>query len=86
MIVRTGLNLAALFARLSQPFTPFAAKAIADALGETALTLWPSGEVQAELSRLEAGRKISAPDVLFRKIDDAQVAEWAERFGGAESA
>ncbi len=86
MIVRTGLNLAALFARLSQPFTPFAAKAIAEAMGETALTVWPSNDVQAELARLEAGRKIAAPEVLFRKIDDAQVAEWAERFGGAEAA
>jgi methionyl-tRNA synthetase len=86
MIVRTGLNLAALFARLSQPFTPFAAEAIAQALGETASMAWPSGAVAGELSRLDAGRKISAPEVLFRKIDDAQVAQWAERFGGAELA
>ncbi len=35
---------------------------------------------------MPAGRKIAAPEVLFRKIEDAQVAEWTERFGGAEAA
>jgi methionyl-tRNA synthetase len=84
MIVRTGLNLAALFARLSQPFIPFAATAIAEALGETTPADWPSKGAEVELSRLEAGRKIAAPPVLFRKLDDAQVAEWAARFGGAD--
>ncbi|WP_304218910.1 hypothetical protein [Phenylobacterium aquaticum] len=28
---------------------------------------------------------MKAPDVLFRKVEDAQVTEWVERFGGAEA-
>jgi methionyl-tRNA synthetase len=36
------------------------------------------------LGRLEPGRAISVPDVLFRKVEDAQVAEWTARFGGPE--
>jgi len=33
---------------------------------------------------LPHGIEISAPPVLFQKIEDAQVAEWTERFGGEE--
>jgi len=40
--------------------------------------------VAAELSRLPAGRKIAVPPVLFKKIEDAEVAEWTERFAGVE--
>jgi len=82
VVVRTGLNLVALFARVSAPFIPFAAQVIADAVGEQGLMTWPSADGAAELARVPAGRPMTTPDVLFRKIDDAQVAEWRERFGG----
>src|SRR5436190_6743881 len=84
VIVRTGLNLAALFARVSAPFIPFAAEKIAQAFGEPYPGPWPGGDGRAELSRLPAGRAIRAPEVLFKKIEDAQLVEWTERFGGAE--
>ncbi|HEY3799971.1 MAG TPA: methionine--tRNA ligase [Caulobacteraceae bacterium] len=83
VIVRTALNLAALFARVSAPIIPFAAEKIAVALGEPEVPVWPDDDVAAELSRLPAGRRIEVPPVLFAKIDDAQVAEWTERFAGA---
>jgi methionyl-tRNA synthetase len=83
VVVRTGLNLAALFGRVSQPFIPFAAEKILGAF-EGAPTQWPSTDGKAELSRLTEGSKIAAPPVLFAKVEDAQVAEWTERFGGAE--
>ncbi|NBB16217.1 methionine--tRNA ligase [Caulobacter sp. SLTY] len=83
VIVRTALNLAALYARLSAPFIPFAAEKIAEAFGETWPLAWPSEGAAVELGRIEAGRAIRAPEVLFKKIEDDQVAEWAERFGGA---
>jgi methionyl-tRNA synthetase len=38
------------------------------------------------LSRLEPGRAVSVPEVLFRKVEDVQVAEWATRFGGGGEA
>jgi methionyl-tRNA synthetase len=82
--VRTALNLAALMARLSAPFIPASAAVIAGALGQPAPTEWPTGDLDAELSRLHPGAPVTAPEVLFRKIDEAQIAEWAGRFGGAE--
>jgi methionyl-tRNA synthetase len=82
--VRYGLNLAALFAKVSEPFIPFAAEKIAIALGEAFPGKWPSLDGAGVLSALEPGRPIQAPEVLFRKVEDAQVAEWRERFGGPE--
>jgi methionyl-tRNA synthetase len=84
VIVRTALNLAALFARVSAPVIPFAAETIAEALGEPYPPAWPGPDIAAELSRVPAGRGIATPPVLFRKVEDAEVAEWTERFGGAE--
>jgi methionyl-tRNA synthetase len=84
VVVRTALNLVALFARVSAPFVPFASETVALALGEPYPAPWPGADIAAELSRLPAGRKVTTPPVLFRKIEDAEVAEWTLRFGGAE--
>jgi len=84
VVVRTGLGLVALFARLSAPFIPFSARIIADAVGEEALDVWPSMDAAAELARVSAGRAVTVPPVLFAKIEDDRIAEWATRFGGAE--
>jgi methionyl-tRNA synthetase len=81
--VRTGLNLVALFARVSAPVLPFTAERIGATVGQTDLT-WPEPDA-ALLDVLPRGRPVSAPEVLFKKIEDAQVAEWAERFGGGEA-
>ncbi|HEX5377696.1 MAG TPA: methionine--tRNA ligase, partial [Phenylobacterium sp.] len=82
--VRTGLNLVALFAKVSEPFIPFTAETIAMAVGEGFPGRWPkAGEA---LDILPPGRAVKAPEVLFRKVEDAQVIEWRERFGGAEGA
>ncbi|HEY5106359.1 MAG TPA: methionine--tRNA ligase [Caulobacteraceae bacterium] len=81
VVVRTALNLAALIARVSAPVLPFTAQKIAEALGEAWPLAWPSADARAELTRLEVGRKISAPEILFRKIEEADIAAWSERFG-----
>ena len=83
VIVRTALNLVALYGRLAQPFIPETAAVIRAAVGETS-TEWPSSDGRGELSRLEPGRALTTPDVLFRKIEDEQIVEWTARFGGAE--
>jgi methionyl-tRNA synthetase len=44
---------------------------------------WPSAD-EALLDVLPRGQAVAAAGVLFAKIEDAQVAEWSERFGGAE--
>jgi methionyl-tRNA synthetase len=84
--VRTGLSLVALFAKVSEPFIPFAAETIALAVGEAFPCRWPEGKGADLLSALEPGRPVKTPDVLFRKVEDAQVAEWLARFGGPEAA
>jgi methionyl-tRNA synthetase len=70
----------ALFARVSHPFIPFASVAIAASVGDEFPQAWPE-----RLELLPAGRKVAAGEVLFRKIEDVQVAEWVERFGGADA-
>ncbi len=84
VVVRTGLNLAAFYARISAPFIPWASEAICEALGQPWPATWPSQDIAAELDRLTAGAPMRAPDVLFKKIEDEQVAEWTERFKGME--
>ena len=82
--VRTGLNLVALLARLAAPVIPFAAEKIAASVGATDLS-WPSAD-EALFDAVPAGRAVAHQGVLFAKIEDAQVAEWSERFGGAPDA
>jgi len=82
VIVRTALNLVALYARVSAPVIPFAAEAIAEGVGEGGRMDWPGTDIVAELSRVPVGRAITTPPVLFRKIEPADVEAWSARFGG----
>src|SRR5580700_1930832 len=85
VIVRTAINLAGLFARVSAPIVPFAAELLTEALGEPWPPTWPSPNAEVELRRIEAGRAVRAPEVLFKKIHDAEIAAWTDQFGGAET-
>lgn len=83
--VRAGLNLAALFGIIAQPIIPTAAKKILDALNipeENRNFPAADADFASLLDALPHGMAITPPDVLFQKIEDAQVAEWTERFGG----
>jgi len=83
--VRTGLNLAAIFAIIAQPIIPGAASKVLDALGvPEANRNWPRPEDPGLLDALPHGLAITPPDVLFQKVEDDRVAEWTERFGGEE--
>jgi methionyl-tRNA synthetase len=84
VIVRTALNLVALYAKISAPFVPFAAEKIGGAFGLDFPAAWPSNDAKAELDTLAVGTAVTVPDVLFKKIEDEQIAEWTARFGGAE--
>ncbi|MEM6850165.1 MAG: methionine--tRNA ligase, partial [Pseudomonadota bacterium] len=85
--VRVGLNLIRLFAELSAPIIPATAGAMGQAmgLGEAPLN-WPKGSAETLLQRMKPGARFEAPPLLFQKIEDAAIAEWSERFGGAEAA
>ncbi|MEO1016032.1 MAG: methionine--tRNA ligase [Pseudomonadota bacterium] len=80
--VRAGLNLIALFARLSHPVIPQTATAMANVfdLSTDQLNVWPASARDA-LNALAPGAAIHPPDVLFRKIEDEQLADWRARFG-----
>ena len=85
--VRAGLNLTALFGIIAQPIIPDAAKKILDALGIPEEHRRMPSDLSAEgiaglLDALPHGMAITPPDVLFQKIEDTQIAEWSERFGG----
>jgi len=84
VVVRTAINLVALYARLSAPFIPFSAAVIAEAVGEAGVTTWPLASDAGLLDSLPRGRTVRAPEVLFKKIEDDQVAEWTAQFGGVE--
>jgi methionyl-tRNA synthetase len=84
VVVRTAINLVALYARLSAPFIPFSAAIIAEAVGEAGGTAWPLASDAGLLDNLPRGRTVAAPEVLFKKIEDDQVAEWTKQFDGVE--
>ena len=87
MIVRTAINLVALYAKVSAPFIPAAAVVIGQAVGVAVPAAWPSAQAATELlDALPRGQAITVPEVLFKKIEDEQVAEWTARFGGSDAA
>ncbi|MBJ3762127.1 methionine--tRNA ligase [Maribius pontilimi] len=81
-IIRLSLNLIRLYAILSAPFIPNAARAMLTALDTD--DAWP-GDVAAALTHLPAGHAFSVPENLFSKITDDQRAEWAEMFSGVRT-
>ncbi|HEV2839933.1 MAG TPA: methionine--tRNA ligase [Chthoniobacterales bacterium] len=83
--IRYALNLALVFAALAQPFIPETSAKVSRALsGNDSPLSWPK-TLADQISQLTPGAAIGVPEVLFAKIEDTQVAEWAERFGGASS-
>ncbi len=82
MQIRTGLNLARLFAIVSRPFLPDASDTVLRALGAEADALaWPESAAAA-LQALPAGHAFAVPENLFAKIDDADREAMAGRFAG----
>jgi methionyl-tRNA synthetase len=81
MVIRTALNLMALYGTISSPFIPDAAAAIREALGCD--TAWPDS-ADAALDALRPGQAFSVPENLFRKIGDDERIAWEERFGGKQ--
>jgi methionyl-tRNA synthetase len=83
--VRVGLNLVALFGVLAQPIIPDAADKILSAMNIPAANrTWNFGGTATLINALPIGHEISAPDVLFTKIEDTDVEAWSEHFGGGE--
>ena len=87
MGTRVGLNLVAFFGVLAQPIIPDAAAKILDALNIPQVNrTWRFGDgpegIAKIIDALPHGLQIAAPEVLFTKIEDDDIALWVERFGG----
>ena len=83
--IRYALNLALVFATLVQPFIPETAAKISRALTSSdAARPWPK-RVGDGLNQLSRGGRIGVSEVLFAKIEDAQVEEWSKKFGGTNA-
>ena len=67
------------------PSTLPAAKKVLDALGiPEGNRRWPDWKDAGLMDAIPRGAPITPPEVLFQKIEDTQVAEWTERFGGGK--
>jgi methionyl-tRNA synthetase len=83
--VRMGLNLVHLFGHLAWPVIPASARAIHEAIQPAPEVIpWPDEPMVEMLDDLDYDMAIRAPDVMFAKITDEQVADWKARFGGAD--
>jgi methionyl-tRNA synthetase len=84
MGVRVGLNLVALFGVLAQPIIPDAAEKILAAMSipEENRT-WNFRGGESCMNALPIAHPVSAPPVLFTKIEADDIDAWTERFGGA---
>ena len=83
--VRMGVNLVAISALVAQPIIPTAAKTILDALNiSDDYREWPGRPASELMQILPVGHSFAVPDVLFAKVENDQVEQWSERFGGVE--
>ncbi|MGR3756240.1 MAG: methionine--tRNA ligase [Tranquillimonas sp.] len=82
-IVRLSLNLIRVYAVLSRPFIPDAARTLLAAL-RTEDDAWPD-DLGAALQALPPGHAFDTPEMLFRKITDEEREEWQARFAGTRA-
>lgn len=81
---RIGLNLAALFAIIAQPVIPESAEKILTALAVSdEKRRWDFCDIPDLMNLLPCGHGITAPELLFTKIEDTDIADWVQRYGGA---
>jgi methionyl-tRNA synthetase len=80
--VRLGINLIRLMGVISSPIIPNTSALMLSAVNAVPELRWPTADISEELGMVKPGHKFRVPDVLFSKIEDSQVAEWATRFGG----
>ncbi|MFF3272143.1 methionine--tRNA ligase [Streptomyces chrestomyceticus] len=85
LTLRTAMNLIHLYAIVSEPFIPAAAKAMRGAFaldGDTAA--WVTADEARALASVPAGTAFTVPPVLFAKITEDDLEAYRERFGAAE--
>lgn len=81
--VRFGINLVHLFSHLSWAVIPDTARRMHEALMPAPEVIpWPHEPMAEFMTFVAPGGPFAVPDVLFKKIDDAQVDTWKRQFGG----
>jgi methionyl-tRNA synthetase len=83
-IIRVAINLIRVFAILSAPVIPSAAGRMLRALRLPSDPGWLKGALAIELQALKVGHAFDVPDVLFSKVEDAQIEQWKSKFGGSQ--
>ncbi|MDP2871072.1 MAG: methionine--tRNA ligase [Bacillota bacterium] len=82
IVLRTAVNLARVFAVAAWPFIPFTAEAVFEALHlePEERTAHPSDP--RLLTRLGGKRPFDVPPLLFRRIEETEIARLREEYGG----
>lgn len=83
MQTRLGLNLAHLYAVLSEPYLPDTTDRVLASLN-VEKTSWPE-DIAEFLQRLSSGHSFQTPEVLFAKITDEQREDWQRKFSGTRN-
>jgi methionyl-tRNA synthetase len=82
--VRFAINLIHIFAHLSWAVIPDTARRMHEALQPAPPVLpWPVEPMSEFLSFIAPGQAFAVPEVLFRKIEEAELRAFEARFGGA---
>ncbi|WP_052489235.1 methionine--tRNA ligase [Streptomyces sp. 150FB] len=86
LTLRTAMNLILLYAVVSDPFIPTAARAMRAAFAPAGdAAVWVGAEEARSLDALAAGMPFTVPPVLFTKITEEDLEAYRERFGGREA-
>jgi methionyl-tRNA synthetase len=84
MTVRVGINFIHLFAHLTFAVMPATARRMHEALLPAPdIIPWPTGPMAAFFEGIGPGEAFSVPEVLFAKIEDAEVKTLEMRFAGS---
>lgn len=80
LVLRTAINLIAVFAEISEPILPNTSERLFASLGLSGPNKWTIDACD-RLERVAAGQHIIVPEVLFDKVREQDVAAWRDRFG-----
>ncbi len=85
MTLRVALGVARLLGYLSSPFVPQTSASLAAMLPDAPPLSGLTPELAGSVLDVAAGSRFDRPGLLFSKIEGHQIAEWVDRFGGADS-
>lgn len=84
MVLRTAIHLMRIFAIASEPVLPFTGTTILDALRVPEAERDVPFDHLIDFAALPEGHPFEIPDILFRRIEPADIETWRERFGASD--